>query len=70
MKYIKYFKGDESMQYTILAGQGKDINESLENLEHEVRRCCNSGWRPQGGVSVTVTKYEWYSACQAMVKEE
>lgn len=58
------------MQYIILDGQSADINEALEKLKHEVRRYCNSGWRPQGGVSVAVTRYDYVYACQAMVREK
>lgn len=57
------------MQYKILDGQGNDLNKVLDNLMHEVRKHCYNGWKPQGGVSVTVTKYDYVYACQAMVKE-
>ena len=58
------------MQYKILDVQGSNLDNALERLNIAVNIHCNSGWRPQGGVSITVTKQEWYCACQAMVKEE
>lgn len=58
------------MRYEILGVQGSNLDNILERLKLEVSIHCNSGWRPQGGVSITVIKQEWYCACQAMVKEE
>lgn len=58
------------MQYKILDVQGSNLDNVLERLNIEVRIYCNSGWKPQGGVSITLIKHEWYCACQAMVKEE
>ena len=58
------------MQYKILDTQGSNLENVLERLSIAVNISCDSGWRPKGGVSITVPKQEWYCACQAMVKEE
>lgn len=58
------------MQYKILDIQGTNLDNVLERLRIAVNISCNSGWRPQGGVSITVTSQGWYCVCQSMVKEE
>lgn len=58
------------MQYKILDIQGTNLDNVLERLRIAVNISCDSGWRPQGGVSITVSIKEWYCACQAMVREE
>ena len=58
------------MRYKILDVQGTNLDNVFERLRIAVNISCNSGWRPQGGVSITVNRQDWYCACQAMVKEE
>lgn len=56
------------MQYQLVYGQGNNMPKALDDLEERIRDLSSKGWRPQGGVSIAVTCYEWYYACQAMVK--
>ena len=58
------------MRYKILDTQGTNLDNLLDRLRIEVNISCNSGWRPQGGVSITVISEGCYCVCQAMVKEE
>ena len=39
------------MQYKIIDIQGTNLDNVLERLRIAVNISCNSGWRPQGGVS-------------------
>lgn len=58
------------MKYKILKenGFGYDTHADIR-LENEVNRYIENGWKPQGGVGITVMNgmYVFY---QAMVKEE
>lgn len=55
------------MQYLIIEETNTD------NLAEEVNKKIIEGWRPQGGVSITLSEsdeYQYYSAAQAMVRED
>lgn len=56
------------MQYQIVCGQDSDMRYALKGLEKEVKKLCQEGWKPQGGISIASNDYDWYCACQAMVK--
>lgn len=56
------------MEYRIVRSEGSDMNSVLKKLEVKVKLLCKEGWKPQGGISTSVTDFEWYYACQAMVK--
>lgn len=56
------------MQYKVVCGQDSKISDALETLKRKVELQCQEGWEPQGGVSIALKNYDWYYACQAMVK--
>lgn len=59
--------------YQIVRGQGAEPSEAIEKLEKDVQRALKKGWEPQGGLCVTTEKWydtKWYTACQAMIKNE
>jgi len=57
------------MQYTIVSAESNYPRDAIKKVEKEVERLCNDGWKPQGGVSVSVT-ISSYTYAQALVKEE
>lgn len=59
------YKVVDAYSYTTLA-------DAISNLEYEVKKLLEDGWKPQGGVTITV--YQGYSTdrccvAQAMVKD-
>lgn len=54
------------MEYKIVTVCESPLQKALEKLEKEVNKLCKEGWKPQGGVSVTV--HIAFTVCQAMVK--
>lgn len=64
------------MQYEVVYSRSLDMAEALKELEKKVRKRCENGWRPQGGISVATTpwvptrdgKGVYKLVCQAMVK--
>lgn len=63
--------------YQIVRGKGAKPSEAIEELEKDVQRALKKGWEPQGGLCVTIEeeeyctrRYKWYTACQAMTKNE
>ena len=57
------------MQYQVVCGQDSSMRCAMEELEKKVKKLCQEGWKPQGGISIAVNEeHEWYYACQAMVK--
>ena len=56
------------MEYQVINGQGFDMYEALKELEQKVKRECQMGWKPQGGISIAIKDYDWFYACQAMVR--
>lgn len=67
-------------KFRIDAGQARTLRKHMEyqvvartsrtELSLRVMDLCDRGWRPQGGVAVTVESNDivWY--CQAMVRED
>lgn len=58
------------MKYCTVHGQGNDPCDALEQLDEKVNKMLQEGWEPQGGVAVTFTDYEWFYACQALIKND
>lgn len=58
------------MQYQIVSKGSGDQKVTLADLEEEVASLIRHGWKPQGGVSIVCTYYDWWFATQAMVKED
>ena len=58
------------MEYQILSGQSNRYNEAISKLSHKVNDALKEGWICQGGVSISITHYEWYIASQAVIKSE
>lgn len=57
------------MEYIILEGWSYGTsNGAIKELERNVNYFCKEGWKPQGGITVTVDKSRDYTAFQAMVK--
>ena len=57
------------MEYIILKGWSSGTsNDAIKELERNVNSFCKEGWKPQGGITVTVDKFIDYTAFQAMVK--
>ena len=56
------------MQYIVVSGQSETVYEAIEELEKKVRKLCEEGWRPQGGISIAFTYFDKCVVCQAMVK--
>lgn len=56
------------MQYQVVCGQDSSMADALKELEEKVKKMCQEGWKPQGGISLAVKDYDWCYACQAMVK--
>jgi len=57
--------------YKIITKTGSDLFECTKAVEAEVNKLCSSGWKIQGGVSITSVKsghVTWYTIAQAMVK--
>jgi len=55
------------MKYEIV-----EVNTCIEDLDAQVNKMIELGWKPQGGVSVAMSEsdeFRYYSAAQAMVKE-
>ena len=55
------------MQYIVI----EEI--SVEDLAKGVNKMIADGWRPQGGVSISLSEspeYQYYAAAQAMIKED
>ena len=63
------------MDYKIIIAIKKGEIEAMSELEHEVRKYIEEGWKPQGGISVIAAPGEiaydtmFYSFFQAMIKE-
>ena len=56
------------MDYTVVQISDKTLSSALDKLAREVREMQSKGWKPQGGVSISVTSNYWYNACQAMTR--
>ena len=58
------------MEYCIVKGEGATLSSALSELTNEVNQKLKEGWGPQGGVTVVLTDtvYDWFYACQAMIK--
>lgn len=57
------------MQYIVVRGEDKWMENALGELETKVEKLCQAGWKPQGGISIAIKDdYEWCHVCQAMVK--
>ena len=54
--------------YKVVCGQAAKAEDAVARLEKNVIEWRSRGWKLQGGVSITVTDYGWYIACQAMVQ--
>ena len=64
------------MQYKVVKKEAKHIGNAIESLEREVKILLHTGWKLQGGISISVepkddfsNKADYYVA-QAMVKED
>lgn len=58
------------MKYKLLKVDGLGYNTSADiRLEDEVNRHIENGWKPQGGVGITLMNGR-YVLYQAMIKEE
>lgn len=58
------------MKYCIVKGEGAPLSNALSELTEKVNQKLKEGWEPQGGVAVALTDYEWFYACQAMIKND
>ena len=61
------------MEYQIVRERRSSLSECFTCIEKKVNKLCREGWKPQGGVSISVRADEYtatYYACQAMIKEE
>lgn len=59
------------MQYQIVYGSSERyFFDALKELQVEVEKLLQKGFKPQGGVSITLGRGYSYIACQAMVKED
>lgn len=58
------------MKYCIVKGEGIPLSNALSELTEKVNQKLKEGWEPQGGVAVALTDYEWFHACQAMIKND
>ena len=60
------------MEYRIVRAYGDEL-AVCRSIDEQVNALCEEGWRPQGGVSLTLEKNSYvsgvYVAVQAMVKE-
>ena len=63
------------MDYKIIITTKKGKIEAMSELEHEVRKYIEEGWKPQGGITVITAPGEisydtiFYSFFQAMIKD-
>lgn len=58
------------MQYQIVAEESEGYSFALASLEKKVKLLMQNDWKPQGGLSIAYTDYEWCIAAQAMIKED
>ena len=58
------------MDYSVISATDENVTLVCQKLEERVKFCLRNGWRPQGGISVTIySTIGLCYACQAMVKE-
>lgn len=60
------------MNYKILEAQDTQRSDAITELQAEVYRLMQAGWKPQGGVSIATESHGYsvyYTVCQAMIKE-
>ena len=55
------------MQYIVVCSSDWE-RMAINELEKRVKKLCQEGWKPQGGISVAIKDNGWCFACQAMVK--
>ena len=61
------------MDYCIITVDKHSYYEATKALEEEIKFRIKSGWKPQGGVSITTYKVrysDYYTMSQAMVKDD
>lgn len=56
------------MEYQVVYAQGSEFYEVAAELDKKVNKLLKEGWALQGGVTQSITKYEWHYMSQAMVK--
>ena len=56
------------MEYQVVYAQGSEFREVTDKLNEKVNNLLKEGWVLQGGVTQSITKYEWHFMSQAMVK--
>lgn len=57
------------MEYKILeSGDRASSTSAICKLEEKVNTFCEEGWKPQGGIAVTIDEFRNCTAFQAMVK--
>jgi len=61
------------MQYNVVHAYAVSLNGAILKLDQEVNAMLSKGWKPQGGVTITIKQCEkspdLYYAVQAMIKE-
>lgn len=57
------------MKYQVAYGIGMHFSEALDDLEEDVKKLCEKGFKPQGGISITVDPDGACIAAQAMIKK-
>ena len=41
------------MHYVVAVGVAKKLEDAIEGLKEEVKKLCESGYKPNGGVSIS-----------------
>ena len=57
------------MKYMVLTSSDQYVFNATQNLEDQVKKLIVLGWKPLGGVSLSLGKNDWYHITQAMIKE-
>ena len=60
------------MQYKVVSTSSMEITNAQRELEDQVSQLIKDGWKPLGGVSLSVTPvaYAIHNFAQAMIKED
>ena len=59
------------MQYKVVSASSMEITNAQRELEDQVSQLIKDGWKPLGGVSLSVTPVAYITIfTQAMIKED
>lgn len=75
---LNKFSGENSMMYDVICVRAErhKVNLSIREVIERVNQACNEGykdkkgWRPQGGISITIVEtYDYLCVAQAIVTD-